>query len=187
MIDEPPICLEAAAERDAPVLASLLELYLHDLSEIFEVDVRPGGRFGYDRLPSYWREPDRRFPFLIRVGGELAGFALVTRGSPATGDPTDLDVSEFFVLRPVGPANGKLGGARRGSKRSWPRVLGTRGLRLYGGSILRPPGSRPGARVDRVSVHDAHRRGCGSGSGFVNSGIGVVNQAAARSHARLST
>jgi predicted acetyltransferase len=66
MTDEPPIRLEAAAERDAPVLANLLELYTHDLSEIFEFDVRPDGRFGYDRLPSYWREPERRFPFLIR-------------------------------------------------------------------------------------------------------------------------
>ena len=121
MIDEPPICLEAAAERDAPVLANLLELYLHDLSEIFEVDVRPGGRFGYDWLPSYWREPDRRFPFLIRVGSELAGFALVTRGSPATDDPTDLDVAEFFVLRRYR----RQGVGRHAAHALWDRLTGS--------------------------------------------------------------
>jgi predicted acetyltransferase len=36
---------------------------------------------------------------LIRLGSRLAGFALVTRGSPLTDDPADLDVAEFFVLR----------------------------------------------------------------------------------------
>jgi predicted acetyltransferase len=61
--------------------------------------VGPSGRFGYDALPRYWEEPDRRFPFLIRRGEQVVGFALVTRGSPATKDPSDLDVAEFFVLR----------------------------------------------------------------------------------------
>jgi predicted acetyltransferase len=121
MIDEPPIRLEAAAERDAPVLANLLELYIHDLSEIFEFDVRPDGRFGYDRLPSYWREPERRFPFLIRVGGELAGFALVTRGSPATEDPADLDVAEFFVLRRYR----RRGVGRQAAHALWDRLTGS--------------------------------------------------------------
>ena len=37
--------------------------------------------------------------YLIRVRGRVAGFALVTRGSPATADPLDLDLAEFFVLR----------------------------------------------------------------------------------------
>jgi len=36
---------------------------------------------------------------LIRVGERPAGFALVTRGSPASDDPACLDVAEFFVLR----------------------------------------------------------------------------------------
>jgi predicted acetyltransferase len=36
---------------------------------------------------------------LIFSDDQLAGFALATRGSPATGDPSHLDVAEFFVLR----------------------------------------------------------------------------------------
>jgi predicted acetyltransferase len=94
-----PVSLVPADERDAPLLANLLELYCHDLSAAFGLQVGADGRFGYPRLPLYWREPGLRFPFLIRAGEETAGFVLVTRGSPLGTSPTDLDVAEFFVLR----------------------------------------------------------------------------------------
>ena len=93
------VTLEPATTRDAALVANLLELYVHDLSAIFGVDIGEDGRFGYEPLPLYWSETDRRFAYLIRRGGRLAGFALVTRGSPATSDPLDLDVAEFFILR----------------------------------------------------------------------------------------
>jgi predicted acetyltransferase len=63
------------------------------------MDVGADGKFGYAQLASYWHEPERRFPFLIHVGSQLGGFVLVTRGSPVTSNPTDLDVAEFFVLQ----------------------------------------------------------------------------------------
>ena len=91
--------LERATAQDAPLLANLLELYVHDMSEIFPVELGPEGRFGYAHLPLYWSQPEARWAFLIRSGARIAGFALVTRGSPATSDPADLDVAEFFVLR----------------------------------------------------------------------------------------
>jgi predicted acetyltransferase len=72
---------------------------VHDLSQIFAMEVGADGRFGYNKLPLYWSEPDTHFAFLIRFRARVAGFALVTRGSPATDDPEDLDVAEFFVLR----------------------------------------------------------------------------------------
>jgi predicted acetyltransferase len=93
------VALRFATERDAPLLANLLELYLHDFSETFPLELGPDGRFGYPRLSSYWLEPGRRFPFVIECGGAVAGFALATRGSPFTVDPNDLDVAEFFVMR----------------------------------------------------------------------------------------
>ena len=49
------------------------------------------GRYGYRLLDAYWTDPTRR-PFLVRVDGHLAGFALVR-----TGDPHDM--AEFFVMR----------------------------------------------------------------------------------------
>lgn len=93
------ICLERATPRAAPLLANLLELYMHDLSGVFPIVLGPDGRFGYDKLPLYWAQPDARHAFLIKRGADVAGFALVTVGSPASDDPSALDVAEFFVLR----------------------------------------------------------------------------------------
>ena len=96
----PPVTLDSATLADAELLSNLLELYTHDLSAAFpNVQLGPDGRFGYDKLPRYWTEPDRRFPFLIRCDGRVAGFALATRGSPVVADPNVFDVAEFFVLR----------------------------------------------------------------------------------------
>jgi predicted acetyltransferase len=84
---------------DAGVLSNLLELYVHDMSEIFPVEIGANGRFGYGNLPLYSSQPNTHFAFLIRIGDRLAGFALVTRGSIASADPNDLDMAEFFVIR----------------------------------------------------------------------------------------
>ena len=99
MIGPCEVVLEPAMQSDAAVLSNLLELYSHDLSDVFVLDPGADGRFGYEKLPLYWSEPEHRFPFLIRAGTRLAGFALVTRGSPASDDPNDFDIAEFFVLR----------------------------------------------------------------------------------------
>lgn len=99
MEPSPDVRLERATPAEAPLLANLLELYIHDMSEIFPIELGPDGRFGYDRLPLYWSEPEKRHAFLIRSGAQIAGFAFATVGSPATDDPADLDVAEFFVLR----------------------------------------------------------------------------------------
>jgi predicted acetyltransferase len=94
------VVLDVARSSDAGLLANLLELYLHDLSEVFPaIELGADGRFGYDTLPLYWSEPERRFPFLIRYGTRVAGFVLATRGLPASDDPGAFDVAEFFVIR----------------------------------------------------------------------------------------
>lgn len=79
-------------------LENLLELYIHDFSEFVSVDVREDGRFGYPDLPLYWREPRRR-PFLARIEGKLAGFALVTQGRGMSEDSEVWDMVDFFILR----------------------------------------------------------------------------------------
>jgi predicted acetyltransferase len=87
--DEVRVDAADVSERD--VLARLLELYAHDFSERTGADVDDDGTFGWHDLHRYWREPDRH-PFLFRVDGRLAGFALVRSGAPH-------DMAEFFVLR----------------------------------------------------------------------------------------
>ena len=100
MADSPDVALDVASPGDAGLLANLLELYVHDLSEVFpRIQIGADGRFGYDSLSLYWSEPERRFPFFIRCGERIAGFVLVTRGSPASDDPDVFDVAEFFILR----------------------------------------------------------------------------------------
>lgn len=119
-MSELPVTLEPAASSDAALLANLLELYCHDLSEVFPVEPGPDGRFGYEKLPLYWSEPEKRFPFLIRMGEKTVGFVLVTRGSPASDDPEVLDIAELFVLR----RHRRSGCGRQAVNLLWHRMPG---------------------------------------------------------------
>jgi predicted acetyltransferase len=87
-----------ALPEQQPILANLLELYIHDFSEFRKTELGPDGRFGYPKLPLYWREPGRH-PLLVRMDGGLIGFALVKRGSEISGSGSVWDMAEFFVLR----------------------------------------------------------------------------------------
>jgi len=100
MTNSHEIILQAATLADSTLLSNLLELYMHDLSEAFpSIELKPDGRFGYDKLALYWSKPECHFPFLIKCDARIVGFALATRGSPATDDPNVFDVAEFFVIR----------------------------------------------------------------------------------------
>jgi len=112
--------LARATADDAALLANLLELYIHDMSEIFAVTPGPDGRFGYGKLPLYWSTPDTHLAYLVRSDSAAAGFALVTRGSPATDDPDDLDLAEFFVLR----SYRRTGVGRRAAVLLWDGLRG---------------------------------------------------------------
>ncbi len=109
----------AAPRELEPVLANLFELYAHDFSEFVELRLGPDGRFGYSELRLYWEEPGRR-AFVIRAGGELAGFALLMKGSAVSGDPEVWDVAEFFVARGFR----RLGVGTRAAREVWRRFPG---------------------------------------------------------------
>jgi predicted acetyltransferase len=93
------VTLQLVTREQEKPLANLLELYLHDMSETLPIRISEEGHFGYAWLPTYWAEPDRRFPYLIRSESGISGFALVTIGSTVSDDPEALEVAEFFVLR----------------------------------------------------------------------------------------
>lgn len=136
MEDPHDIALDVAALADATLLSNLLELYIHDLSAAFpSIELGPDGRFGYGKLALYWSEPERRFPFLIRLAGRVVGFALATRGSPATDDPDVLDVAEFFVIRRYR----RSGVGRRAAVLLWNRLPGEWTVRVSEGN----PGALP--------------------------------------------
>ena len=88
--------LLTAGVHDKPVIANLLQLYLHDFTDFAGWSINEHGMFDYPWLHHYWRDP-ARFPFLIRVDGELAGFALVHSGDHEGRQVHHL--AEFFVLR----------------------------------------------------------------------------------------
>lgn len=90
--------LVPATPEQEPVLANLLELYIHDFSEFHEVELGPDGRFGYPNLALYWREPGR-YPFVVKMDGQLAGLVLVKRGSQVSDSNAIWDMAEFFVVR----------------------------------------------------------------------------------------
>jgi predicted acetyltransferase len=87
-----------ASPEQKQVLANLLELYIHDFSELIEIRLGNDGRFGYEDLDLYWKGPGR-YPFLVMVDGRPAGFALVRKGSEISDDSDAWDMAEFFIVR----------------------------------------------------------------------------------------
>jgi predicted acetyltransferase len=87
---------------EKPIIARLLQLYMHDFSEFARAgdpngDVYEDGAFRYRHLDSYWEEAGRE-PLSFRAEGKIAGFAFVS-GWSASGLATDYSIAEFFVLR----------------------------------------------------------------------------------------
>src|SRR5262249_22941430 len=130
------VVLDVAMPTDEAVLSCLLEAYVEELSVVFP-HAKPGadGRYHYEKLPLYWSEPDRRFAFLIRSGARVVGFALVTRGSPATEVPDVFDVAEFFVVRDAR----RSGVGRRAAFLLWNRLPGRWIVRVSEGNAGAQP------------------------------------------------
>ena len=95
---EPRITLDPVAKTQAPVLRNLYQLYAHDFTEHVPFAISQTGLFDVAPSEEWWTR-EGHAPFFIRSSDELAGFALVRRGSRVTADPAVMDVAEFFVLR----------------------------------------------------------------------------------------
>jgi predicted acetyltransferase len=99
------VVLDPIPKDQASVLGNLFELYAHDFSEHAPLQLKPNGRFDIAPADTWWTEG--HFPFFIRWKRQLAGFALVRKGSRVTGATDVMDVAEFFVTR--GCRKNKLG------------------------------------------------------------------------------
>jgi len=91
------------ADDDYAVAANLARFYIYDMAEHLGWHFPPDGLFdSADRFANYWGKPGpnawppewRGHPFLIRVDGHPAGFALIKQIGGAT-----FDMGEFFVGR----------------------------------------------------------------------------------------
>jgi predicted acetyltransferase len=85
-------------EAEKSVLRQLLELYAYDFSEYDGADINQHGFYGYTYLDHHWTEATR-YPFFIKVDGQLAGLVLVSDYRYVETDPTTRSISEFFVMR----------------------------------------------------------------------------------------
>ena len=97
----PELMIELALPEERAALDQLVQLYIHDFSELWagtprgELDA--GGRFFMYPLDNYWSDPSR-VPLLIRRAGHLAGFALVNAVTHS-GRDADRNMAEFFIVR----------------------------------------------------------------------------------------
>lgn len=81
---------------DKSIIQRMMELFRHDLSDFEDLDLDEHGYFGYPYLDYYWIESDR-YPFIVRVDGKLAGFALINQHTHFP--DSQYSIAEFFILR----------------------------------------------------------------------------------------
>ncbi|MET3664043.1 GNAT family N-acetyltransferase [Caulobacter sp. 1776] len=97
------LVVSRARADEAPIIANLMQFYIHDFSALWfdragEGELEPDGRFAdYPLLETYWSDPSRQ-PWLFRIGGRPVGFALVNDVAHSE-TPVDRAVAEFFVVR----------------------------------------------------------------------------------------
>jgi predicted acetyltransferase len=84
-----------ATPTDRLPLFRMLELYQHDLSDLWDQELDPHGEYGY-ALDRYWKEPNC-FPFVALLNGHYAGFALVDGATKIANSGQWMD--QFFVLK----------------------------------------------------------------------------------------
>ncbi len=96
------VSLERGVRHHRVALDNLVQLYIHDFTDFLAPGrkIGPGedGRFAdVLKLDRYWTDADRAVWF-IRVGGALAGFALLDRTSHC-GRSVDYNMGEYFIAR----------------------------------------------------------------------------------------
>jgi predicted acetyltransferase len=96
------VAVTVATDCDQTIVRNLMHLYLYDFSVYTGDDPDADGWFSDEHLAAYWTEHGRRaegrMPWLIRVDGAIAGFALIKRPHADT-YAADHDVAEFFIMR----------------------------------------------------------------------------------------
>jgi predicted acetyltransferase len=94
-LGDPPLTVARAGLGERELLSRMLELYQHDLSDIWDQDLTERGEYGYS-LDRYWKDPACT-PYVFRVGGNAAGFALVDDQVKVPAGDHWMD--QFFVMK----------------------------------------------------------------------------------------
>jgi len=87
--------IRIASAAEQPVLFRMLELYQHDLSDVWDQDIDEHGEYGYS-LDPYWSDSAQR-PYVILVESKYAGLALVNGAVKVPGGRYWLE--QFFIIK----------------------------------------------------------------------------------------
>ena len=96
-MDKSKISLHLMCIDDKSLLVRLLELYNYEFTAYDNADINEYGYYGYDHIDDYWNE-EGRYPYLIRVDGKIAGFALVCPHCKFIDGDNARSIGEFFVM-----------------------------------------------------------------------------------------
>ena len=92
---EAPCQVRPAAPEDRLPIQKMLELYQHDLSDIWDQDLDIHGEYGYS-LDRFWSNRECH-AYVATVGDRYAGFALVDRAAKVGSAAHWMD--QFFILK----------------------------------------------------------------------------------------
>lgn len=91
------VTLQLMGVDEKSLLIRLTELYNYEFSQFSNDDVNEYGYYGYSHIDDYWNE-EGRFPYLIRVDGKIAGFALICPHCNYRREQNARCFGEFFVM-----------------------------------------------------------------------------------------
>lgn len=91
------ITLQLMGADEKLLLIRLMELYIYEFSIYSNEDINEYGYYGYGHIDDYWEE-EGRFPYLIRVDGKIAGFALICPHCDYRKEEGARCIGEFFVM-----------------------------------------------------------------------------------------
>lgn len=93
------IDLILAKVEDQAMIQNLARFYVYEMSRycglLLDWKTPSNGLYECDDLSRYWNEPNR-YPFLILVDNEIAGFALINK--IGSSEDVDWNMGEFFIL-----------------------------------------------------------------------------------------
>ena len=93
--------VRSAGPDDRLPLARMLELYQHELSDIWDQDLDTHGEYGY-ALDRFWARDSggkTHHAFIVRADGRLAGFALVDEAVKVHPQQPGRWMAQFFILK----------------------------------------------------------------------------------------
>lgn len=90
--------VKLAQPTDRVIFDNLIQFYIYDFTEFLPIELNEKGSFDEHVLERYFADPDK-YPYLILVDGQLAGFVLVGPEIVLPQNQGGKSIKEFFIAR----------------------------------------------------------------------------------------